>query len=332
MPRKIFRLLFILNIVFLLASCRQQPVGWVMLNTKSNPPNSLGGAIAYMASSGKAVLFGGRTDKKWLDETWIWDGQDWSQDHPANQPPAREKLTMAYDRARNKIVLFGGAMSTTLFDDTWEWDGQDWHLMNPRHRPLARCCHAMAYDSVQKKMIVYGGYDSTRKVFLNDAWAWDGTDWTEVTCCGLPAMSGHAMIDLPDVKEVISVQTSGWGTWVWDGSTWKDAAMESPPARSEGKLAYDTQHDWAVFFGGSQKEQLLNDVWILDGEQWLQLSLADNPPARWGHVIFYDAGRDTIIIFGGVNGEGKILNDTWELNLPDDLSNFVVTAAPQATP
>ncbi len=167
MPRKIFSLLFIINFGLIVASCRQNPVGWVMLNPASTPPNSGGGAVAYMASTGKAVLFGGTTNEKWLDETWIWDGQNWSQAVPRNHPSARAKPIMVYDPSRNKIVLFGGVMNQVLFDDTWEWDGQDWHLMDTKHQPTARCCHAMAYDPVRKKVLLYGGHDPVQTVFFN---------------------------------------------------------------------------------------------------------------------------------------------------------------------
>jgi hypothetical protein len=332
MHRKIFSLLFILNFGLILASCGQKPAGWTMLNPATIPPASGGGAIAYMESTGNAVLFGGTTNEKWLDETWIWDGLDWSQAVPRNHPSARAKPTMVYNPSRHKIVLFGGLRDETLFDETWEWDGQDWRQMDPEHEPAARCCHAMAYDPVRQNVLLYGGYDPTQGIFFSDAWEWDGTDWTEVTCCGLPLMSGHAMIDLPDVNEVISLQTSELGTWVWNGTLWQDAQIESPPSRSEGRLAYDKKHHWAVFFGGSRNQQLLNDLWILDGEQWTQLHFAVSPPPRFGHVLFYDSQRNSVILFSGYDDKGVIMGDMWELTLSDDLSKFVLPATPTFLP
>jgi hypothetical protein len=322
--RKIVSLLFVLSFGWIVASCGQKPAGWTMLHPATTPPALGGGAIAYMENMARAILFGGTTNEKWLDETWIWDGQDWSQAAPLNHPSARAKPIMVYDPSRNKIVLFGGVMNQTLFNDTWEWDGQNWRQMDPEHRPASRCCHAMAYDPVQKKVLLYGGHDPIQNVFFSDAWEWDGTDWTEVTCCGLPLMSGHAMIDLPDVNEVISVQTSELGTWVWDGTLWQDAQMESPPSRSEGRLAYATKHKWAVFFGGSRNKQLLNDFWILDGEQWIQLHFAVSPPPRFGHVLFHDSRRNSVILFGGYDDKGVVIGDMWELTLPDNLSGFVL--------
>jgi hypothetical protein len=284
-------------------------------------------AAAYDAATHTAVLFGGITKDKWLDETWVWNGSDWTRMAPSNKPPAREKHALVYDESRRRVVLFGGAMDKTLFNDTWEWDGNEWQPMNPAHTPPGRCCHAMAYDSVQRKVLLYGGWDHLNQVFLKDTWLWDGTDWAEVTCCNAPGMSGHAMVGFPVQDIVLSVQTAGLGTWIWDGDGWKNSALTSPLHRSEGRLVYDRQHQWAVLFGGSRDGQPLNDLWVFDGTAWIELGLPKRPPARYGHVMFYDEERQRIITFGGYDGT-NYLNDTWELALPEILSEIAVTSTP----
>lgn len=321
---------FLIVCSLLFASCRSQV--WTRYTPKTSPPASGQGAIAFMDASNTAVLFGGITIEKWLDETWIWDGKTWQQAFPKHSPPARAKPTMAYDAARDKVVLFGGSMDKTLFGDTWEWDGRDWQLMDPVHQPPARCCHGMAYDSLNKNVIIYGGHDPVENNFFNDAWAWDGKDWTEITCCGAPAMSGHTMIEFPLRDEIISVQTSGYGTWSWDGRVWMNLGIENPPHRSEGKLAYDRKHNWVVFFGGSTKEQPLNDTWIFDGQTWFLLSSTDGPSPRFGHVMFYDPNREAVILFGGIGENNTRFDDTWELKLPEALPTVVGTVTPSATP
>jgi hypothetical protein len=97
-------------------------------------------------------------------------------------------------------------------------------------------------------------------------------------------------------------------------------------------LAYDKKHYWAVFFGGSRNQQLLNDLWILDGEQWIQLHFAVSPPPRFGHVLFYDSKRNSVILFGGYGDKGVVMGDMWELTLPDDPSSLVLLATPTSPP
>lgn len=319
MPRKIISLvIFVFSL--LLMSCG--PRGWAQVSPEASPPPSGLGAIAFIDSSNTAILFGGITLDKWLNETWIWNGETWYQALPVNSPPAREKLAMEYDKSRNKVVLFGGMMDKTLFNDTWEWDGEDWKLINPSQKPLARCCHGMAYDSVNKNIIMYGGYDPNKNVFFSDMWKWDGSNWTEIPS-DMPPMGGHAMINFPVKSEVISVQTAGYGTWSWDGNKWKNVLTENPPPRSGGTTAYDTNHQRIIFFGGAAGNQLLSDTWVFSEQKWLKLSLPNNPPARYGHVFFYDPHRESVVIFGGIGNGNTRFGDMWELKLPTNLSNLI---------
>jgi Kelch motif protein/galactose oxidase-like protein len=312
-----------------LVSCGSQ--GWAQMYPEKSPPASGQGAVAFMDTSNTAVLFGGITTDRWLNETWIWDQKTWYRVSPVHSPPARAKLAMEYDQARDKVILFGGVMDKTLYNDTWQWDGKDWQLINPKHKPAARCCHAMAYDSVNKSVILYGGYDPNQNIFYKDIWKWDGADWIEMKS-DMSAMSGHTMVSVPAKHEIISVQTSDYGTWAWNGKTWTKLEMENPPHRSEGKTAYDENHHWVVLFGGDTEHGSLNDTWILDDQKWLKLSLFNNPPARFGHVLFYDPKRASIILFGGVGNNNTRFGDTWELKLPNDLSNLSTLPIPSPTP
>jgi len=82
--------------------------------------------MAYDAARRQVVLFGGVNPNSGvlLNDTWVWDGSNWTQKSPQTSPPAREGHAMAYDIARGRVVLFGGldAKMNTL-NDTWLWDG-----------------------------------------------------------------------------------------------------------------------------------------------------------------------------------------------------------------
>ena len=83
-----------------------------------------------------------------------------------------------------------------------------------------------------------------------------------------------------------------------------------------------------VLFGGKRDGLLLNDTWVYDGEDWIELRFPVVPPVRDAHAMFYDERRDSIILFGGV-GETGVLGDTWELNLAEDLARLSVTPTTQ---
>jgi hypothetical protein len=104
---------------------------WTQLSP-AHSPSPRRGAVAA-AYDGKMVLFGGDvispSTQDWLslDETWVWDGTDWTQQHPSQSPPPRSFAAMA--SAGGKVVLFGGANFGGSFTDpagTWTWDGTSW--------------------------------------------------------------------------------------------------------------------------------------------------------------------------------------------------------------
>jgi len=75
------------------------------------------------------VMFGGVN----FNDTWTWDGTQWTQQQPRHSPPQRSSTgpmpSMAYDAARGEVVVFGGlpVMGPNVpLDDTWTWNGRDW--------------------------------------------------------------------------------------------------------------------------------------------------------------------------------------------------------------
>lgn len=85
--------------------------------------------MAYDSVQGQVVLFGGaaldnNTNTVFLNDTWVWDGTNWTEKLPVTSPPARARHSMAYDTALNQTVLFGGRALNGAYDgDTWTWFG-----------------------------------------------------------------------------------------------------------------------------------------------------------------------------------------------------------------
>jgi Galactose oxidase, central domain len=87
------------------------------------PPVRWGHAMAYDAAHAQVVLFGGYGGSGAdLNDTWTWDGTDWTQRTPAHSPAVRENPAMAYDAGHAQVVLFGGAREGGYLGDTWTWD------------------------------------------------------------------------------------------------------------------------------------------------------------------------------------------------------------------
>jgi hypothetical protein len=72
------------------------------------------------------VLFGGADGNNLLNETWEWDGTEWTQVADTGPLP-RGHHDMVFDSEKKRTVLFGGAdFVSQIFNDTWEWDGKFW--------------------------------------------------------------------------------------------------------------------------------------------------------------------------------------------------------------
>jgi hypothetical protein len=75
------------------------------------------------------ILFGGWSGSGGcLDDTWAFDGTDWSQLSPIDSPDARYQASMAFDPAMGQMILFGGLDSSEDLNDTWVFRAG---LLNP---------------------------------------------------------------------------------------------------------------------------------------------------------------------------------------------------------
>ncbi|MBI3848092.1 MAG: hypothetical protein HY292_25940 [Planctomycetes bacterium] len=98
---------------------------WVQWVPVHSPNPRTTHVMTFDTLRGRTVLFGGITCGEVLrcttwDDTWLWDGSDWSPLTTAQMPPPRELSAMAYDSPRGQTVLFGGDLDGTDYNDTWE--------------------------------------------------------------------------------------------------------------------------------------------------------------------------------------------------------------------
>lgn len=101
---------------------------------------------------------------------------------------------------------------------------------------------------------------------------------------------------------------------------WMPIAFENgPPSRASTAVAYDTDRETAVIFGGASEHlgpewndwASLNDTWEWDGNRWEQKQPQNSPPPRFAHQMAYDPIRKVAVLFGGESDQGS-LADTWE--------------------
>jgi uncharacterized protein (TIGR03437 family) len=303
----------------------QSAGNWTRQNPPTSPiPTRAGSAMAYDSAHNQIVLFGGGNGRV-LNETWTWDGSNWTQKLPLASPPGRVNHAMAYDSAHGQIVLFGGRDANGRFSDTWVWDGTNWTQKSPQVSPPARAYTAMVYDSAHGQVVLFGGSREQfplTEIAFNDTWTWDGSNWTQRS--PLTSPPGRTFIAMAyDSAHGQTVLFGGYSvppkyyndTWTWDGSNWTQKSPQSSPAvRGGHALAYDSAHGQVVLFGGDTSQvnfdSNFGDTWTWDGANWTQKSPQSTPSARSGHAMAYDSSHGQVVLYGGYGAVG-FLGDIW---------------------
>lgn len=94
----------------------------------------------------------------------------------------------------------------------------------------------------------------------------------------------------------------------------RQTSSSEPEARNKAAIAYDSQRDKLVLFGGAvglgRARRVTGDTWEWDGKTWTRVS-ESGPPPRAAHAMTYDSQRKKIVLFGG-DGAAGTLGDTWE--------------------
>ena len=227
-------------------------------------------SMAYDANRHVTVLFGGSafdpmTGMYNSDETWEWNGTDWTKRTPTTSPPGRVYPALVYDSNRHVCVLFGGFQfgPTLNLGDTWEYDGTTWTHKTPAHSPDPRDGHAMAFDSVRGVTVLFGGQTF---VTSNDTWEWDGTDWTQRNPSHPPTVRRDMVMGF-DVMRGQTIMFGGTApgfvqsslTMAWDGVDWEVLLpVTSPIGRDGAAMDYDSARHVIVMFGGNNLGELVD--------------------------------------------------------------------------
>lgn len=193
------------------------------------------GAMAMAPLGSDVILFGGMVSSPfppgygYLDETWRWNGQTWSQLLPALSPPHR--LGHAMVAVGSQLLLFGGDSPSGQLADTWRFDGVNWTQLQPANAPSARAGHSMAYDPLRQCAVLFGGNQT-----LDDTWEWNGSTWTEIVPTNRPFGGSWQMVFDTVAGNVLLAQF--FSGWRWNGSDWIADPQAQSPSYSTGGMAW----------------------------------------------------------------------------------------------
>jgi N-acetylneuraminic acid mutarotase len=218
-----------------------------------------------------------------MDDTWAFDPREkkWTQMEPGEGPGALAEMMTAYDAESDRIIFFGGFRAGQDVNKTWAYDfnTNTWTRMSSKPKPRSQ--GGMVYDSESDRIILFGGWlDEGMSASLDEKYG---------------------------------------DTWAYDFNTDSWERMEpnpSPPPRCCFQMAYDSESDRVIIWGGWGKGEHDKHVWAYDynANTWEKLGLFDDAPAPWGGSV-YDAESDRMVIYGG--GE-RGSTDTWAYDYNTD--------------
>jgi uncharacterized protein YjbI with pentapeptide repeats len=244
------------------------------------PPARAWMTMAYDPIHQVVVMFGGfcsPCDSEVLGDTWTWNGEEWTEQFPVHNPPARAHAPLVFDSVRDNVLMYGGWAPGTFLDDTWTWNGSDWTQDNvpgpgPRHSV------ALAFDQSTGTAVLFGGAAANGEP-EGGTWTWDGANWTPQTPAQSPSdRQGAAIAYSSSLGQVVlfgGVGVNGYhpwtplgDTWTWDGDNWiPQSPSVTPPAREGGMMTADPSTGNVVMYGGNGSDDAGNFV-RLDDTMW----------------------------------------------------------------
>ena len=242
--------------------------------------------------------------------TKVWNGVVWTPLASGITPPT-SLVTFGADPGRGRLWAYSNQGSS---ESIWAWDGVAWAEMPMAPHPVF-APRVSAYDDVRDRVMLLG----TRRV------EWNGSAWRDLAAGGpgnleLPA----GAFDRARGKLVLFGGSTGTGlyspdTWTYGATGWSLASSSGPTGRTNSAMAYDSQRARVVMVGGTAAFTYLADHWEWDGVSWSQVS-ANVPMGPDAGNLGYDEGRARMVF---VNLGGH----TWEY---DGIGwQFVATGGPR---
>lgn len=158
--------------------------------TGGTPPQRMGEGMAYDATDGYVLMYGGWTHgNDILNDTWKFSDGKWTPLSPGRNPGPKWWAGMTFDSTDGYVVLFAGIINCakkwwTTPPDTWTYVGGVWtNVTHASDSPTQRFGEGFADDPAADNVLMFGGLNSTDVIAhdLSDTWTYQAEVWTNIT-------------------------------------------------------------------------------------------------------------------------------------------------------
>ena len=296
---------------------------WALLNALAKPSPAFGSALAYDDARHRAVLVMNGLPS----QVWEWDGNTWTNKSPNDTLNERfDGANASYDTVNATVVSVAPATDGTMA--SFRWNGTAWTQQASSAGAIITDV-ASAYDASRSALVAYAWDRATTQasVLLDEVFEYSASTWSNPNQ-GTPSPRVGASMIYSAVDATMMMLGGAVGNfagadrivdlWTWDGSVWSQPSPEITPAvRSNAGIAFDSDRQQVVVFGGIGPTGALADTWLWDGFTWTQASPAHSPPPRFAAGMSFDALTGLVVLFGGTSSDGTLLGDTWTWNGSD---------------
>ena len=147
-----------------------------------------GAALATDPLLNGAILFGGRDNSTFFNDTWLYNATTdaWLEIPTSHAPPRLAFASMVWDTAVNALVLFGGeGDGGTASNATWLFQGSRWTELPTSKSPTGRWGMTFGFNPTTFQAILFGGRNAT--VLRNDTWVFQNRSWSQIPLSSAPS-------------------------------------------------------------------------------------------------------------------------------------------------
>lgn len=287
---------------------RLNGTAWERVTTAHIPVCVQFGALVYQVHNQRVLFVGGQCANTGIeDETWEWDGSDWTQLNPSPNQGNVAAHALAYDGTRQETILFGGeAFGAANWTQRYR-DGR-WLFAVDAFTPGPRSLAVFEYDPIRNVSWLYGGVSDSGSYY--DFWKLTGSKWERVVVADTPSGCDYPVGTWDSSRNRLVVVCGSSNVHEWDGERWvKFTDLDpSPPDRQFSSIAFDAQRNRTLIFGGYGLQQFYKELWSWDGSKWTRLAKDKKSPTNRSLAsMFYDPRSQRVVLFGGI-GRNSISN------------------------
>lgn len=199
--------------------------------------------------------------------------------------------------------------------------------------PEPRIHPNMIYDPINERIYMFGGMSRMGSVLdLNEVWTYEAVtgSWEYLGEIEPRNTSTFAFGFDEESRQVVTLNNLPRETWAYnlESGVWEQRQPSEQPneGQSRGRrfgagIAYDSESDRLILFGGGAPEKTFSDTWAYDfnSDTWESMKPSNNPSPRAMYQMAYDSESDRVILWGGFTATDEDDVQIWAYDYNSDV-------------